>query len=449
MRKRIVILGGGPAGYSAAIRCAQLGGEVTVVEKENLGGVCLNRGCIPTKTILQGVILGKEIDRAKDFGWQVKEKKFSWEKLRKKKEEVVGKLRSGLEFLFTRYGIKRIPQEGVPVKGGVRIGEEIVQADALILATGSSPLLPPEFQKNRVLTNREILELEELPTKVLIVGGGVNGCEFAYIFSSLGVRVTLVEMLERILPQEDEDISREVSNILREQGVEIKVGNKVEEIREGREGIGCRIGEEEWEGDYIFACMGRVRNTKGMKEMGIEVGREGVKVNERLETNIPGVYAVGDLTPSLQLAHVAYQEGFVAAENALGGDLTINYRVIPRVVYIYPEVGSVGMTEREAKEKGWDIKTVRLPFTAIGKAYTEGELRGWVKLVVAEDTEEILGIHILSPHASEIIGEGIMAMELEAVVEDIARAIHPHPTRLEALKEAWELFLGRPLHFLK
>ncbi|MCD6521609.1 dihydrolipoyl dehydrogenase [Candidatus Calescamantes bacterium] len=449
MKRRVIVLGGGPGGYSSAIRCAQMGAEVILVEKEFLGGVCLNHGCIPTKTLFEASLIKEKIKKAGIFGWEIEEKGFQWEVLKKKKEEVVIRLRKGLEFLFSQYGIKWVKGVGKVINGGVEVGEKTFSGDTLILATGSSPLLPPAFKKRRVLTSREILDLEKLPEKLLIAGGGVIGCEFAYIFSSLGTEVTLVEMMERLLPAEDGDISRGVEEVLKKKGVRVITGIKVEKIEEGKDSISCELGEEKWEGEYILAALGRVRNTQDFSGLGIEMGKEGVRVNEQMETTVPGVFAVGDLTPSPQLAHVAFQEGEVAGENACGGEKTIDYRAIPRVIFTYPEAGSVGMGEEEAREKGYPVKTVKFPFTAVGKAHAEDDTEGWVKLVVNEENNEILGLHILSPSAGEILGEGIIAVNLKVTPETLADSIHPHPTRIEAIKEVSSLFLGKPLHFLK
>ncbi|NOZ64007.1 MAG: dihydrolipoyl dehydrogenase [Caldiserica bacterium] len=449
MKKKVVILGGGPAGYSAAIRCAQLGAEVAVVEKENLGGVCLNHGCIPTKTLVKTAELAKEVKNAPAFGVEVDFKGIDWGKVFQRKNEVVKKLTGGIGFLFRHYGIEWIREEGKLTREGITVGGKLIPADNIILATGSSAVLLPGIAGKRILTHREALMIEKLPERVLIIGGGVNGCEFAHIFSSAGVEVTLVEMLDRLLPGEDGEISRGVEKALRKQGVKIYTSCKASEIEESESAASCRIGEEKWEGDYLILCLGRKRNTDGFSEAGIEVSKEGVQVNEYLETSLPGVYAAGDILPTPQLAHVAYREGKTAAENVMGERVEINYGAIPRVIFTSPEAASVGMSEEELKNRGIPYSVERFPFTASGKALSEGDTEGWAKILVHEETEEILALHIFSHNAGELLGEGILAINLEATPEDIASSIHPHPTRSESIQEVAELFLGQPLHFLK
>ena len=449
MKKKVIILGGGPAGYSSAIRCAQLGAEVVVVEKENLGGVCLNHGCIPTKTLVKTADVVKEMKNVSNFGVEVEFKGIRWEKVFQRKNNVVKRLTGGIEFLFRHYGIEWIREEGKLTREGIVVGEKVIPSDGIILATGSSPVLLPGTTGERILTHREALMLEKLPEKVVIVGGGVNGCEFAYIFSCLGVEVTLVEMMERLLPGEDKDISWGIEKSLRKQGVKIYTSCKVSEIKESKESVSCNLGREKWEGNYILLCMGRKRNIESFSEAGIKVSKDGVQVNEYLETSLPGVYAAGDILSTPQLAHVAHKEGKIAAENVMGNQHRINYGAIPRVIFTSPEAASVGMTEEEVKIKGIPYSVEKFPFSASGKALTEGNTEGWVKILVHKETEEILGVHIFSLNAGELLGEGILAMNLEATPQDLADSIHPHPTRSESIQEVAELFLGEPLHFLK
>ena len=448
MRKKVVILGGGPAGYSAAIRCAQLGGEVKVLEKENLGGICLNHGCIPTKVFVEAANLIKEIKNAGNFSIEAEFKGIKWAEILNRKNEIVKKLTGGVAFLFQHYGIEWIKEEGKLTREGIAVGEKILPSDTIILATGSSSLIPKELFGERVLTHREALMLTNLPEKIAILGGGANGCEFAHIFSSFGVDVTLVEMMNRLLPLEDSDISREVENSLREEGVKIYTSHKAYSLKEGKSGISCKIGEEEWEGDYILLSIGRKQNTDKFSEIGIKVEKKGVIVDNHLRTSIPEIYAAGDILPTPQFAHVAYKEGRISAENAMGKEKEINYGAIPRVIFTSPESASVGMTEEKVKEKNIPYKTAKFPFRASGKAMSEGNTKGWVKIIMNKETEEILGFHIFSLNAGELLNEITLAMNLESTPEEIKDTIHPHPTRAESIQEVCELILGEPLHFI-
>ncbi len=332
------------------------------------------------------------------------------------------------------------------------MGGKEIKGNSIILATGSSPSFPKPFLKSeRVITHVEALEFSSLPERMLIVGGGVNGCEFAYLFSSFGVKVEIVEIMERLLPFEDREVSFWITRSLEERGVKVRTGASLTEYEEGKSGIKCKFSHGQiWEGDIILLCAGRKRNSKirGLEEVGVLPKKGVILTDERMRTEVENIYAAGDITSSPQLAHVAFKEGIVAAENIAGLDTTIDYRAVPRVIFTHPEAASVGLTEEEAKKEFGKVKVARFPFTASGKAVAEGEEEGWVKIIASPETGEILGLHILSPHAGELIGEGVLAINLEATVEDMARSMHPHPTRSEALMEASSLLLGEAIHFL-
>ncbi len=459
--KDIVIIRGGPGGYVAAIKAAQLGGKVTLVEKEELGGTCLNWGCMPTKALLHGVEILESVEAGKEFGVQVEGLKVDFAKMSVRKDRAVKILVSGVAGLMKANGVEVIKGTATLLsRGTVQVADEknqtgSFQARKIILATGSvsAPLPIPGAQLPGVIDSTGALKLTRVPESMVLIGAGPIGLEFGTIFSALGAKVTILELLPQILPSEDEEIASALEKSLRNFKIKILTGAQVKGIEEtggGKLKVSAVTGEGEktFEAEVVLVAVGRKPNLEGLglQEAGVRFGKKGIEVNSRMETSVPGIYAVGDVTGQWLLAHFAFAQGEVAAENALGHEAELDSRAVPRCVYTLPEVASVGLTEKEAREKGYDIKVGKFPFSANGKATVLGERTGFVKIVSEVKYGEILGMNIFGPHATDLIGEAVLAMTLEGTAEDIARAIHPHPTLTEAVKEAALDVDGLSLH---
>jgi len=447
--KEIVIIGGGPGGYVAAIKAAQLGGKVTLIEKEELGGTCLNCGCIPTKVLLRGVELLESVEGGKDYGIQAGEVSVDFAKLISRKDRAVKNLVSGVAGLMKSNKIEVIKGKANLLSGGkiqVEKGKQTttLQAGKIILATGSVSARPdiPGIDLPGVIDSTGALQLKRVPNSMVIIGAGVIGLEFGNIFAALRSKVTILELLPQIIPIEDGEIASALEESLKRYKIQIFTGTQVKEITKAKENLKvkalCQEGEKEFEAEVVLVAVGRKPNVEdlGLEQAGVRYDKKGIEINSRMETNIPGIYAIGDITGQLLLAHVASAQGEVAGENTMMRDTEFDSRVVPRCIYTLPEVASVGFTEKEAKENGYTIKVGRFPFTANGKAAILGERSGFVKIIADAKYGEILGVHILGPHATDLIGEAVLAMRMEAVAEDIGQMIHPHPTLTEALKEA-------------
>ena len=446
----IVVIGAGPGGYVAAIKAAQLGGKVTLIEKEELGGTCLNWGCIPTKALLRGVELLEAVKGAKEFGIQAAGVSIDFAKLMARKDRAVKTLVSGVTSLMKTNGIEVIkgkarllsPQKIQVLDEKNQAAE--YQARKVILATGSvSARLPiPGADLPGVMDSNGALQLTRIPESMVIIGAGPIGLEFGTVYAALGTRVNVIEMLPQILPSEDAEVASALDKVLRSFKIQTLTGAQVKRIEETGEGKKRIValsegGEKTFEAEVVLVAVGRKPSLEGLgaQEAGIQVGKKGIEVNSRMETNLPGVYAIGDVTGQWLLAHFASAQGEVAAENAMGREAQLESRAVPRCVYTLPEVASVGLTEKEAKERGTDYRVGRFPFAANGKAAVLGERNGFVKIISEAKYGEILGIHIFGPHATDLIGEAVLAMQMEGTAQDIAHAIHPHPTLTEALKE--------------
>lgn len=459
----VVIIGGGPGGYVSAIKAAHLGLKAVLVEKDKLGGVCLNKGCIPTKALVSTAEVLNHIQRAGEFGIQVKDYSFDFPAIMKRKDLITRRLSSGVEQLMKANQVRIVRGEGQIIEPGtVEIldadgQKEIIKTKNIIIATGSSVMkLPiPGLDVEGVITSDEALSLSELPSRMLIIGGGVVGIEFAGIFKALGVEVTVVEMLPRILLPIDEEIARRLTQILKRKGIEILTDCKVKGIKKNNQNLEVLVstseGEKKLETEKVLLAAGRVPELGNIdvQGLGIELDGRAIMVDEKMRTNIPGIYAVGDVVGKIMLAHVASREGIVAVENISGKEVLMDYRVVPNCVFSMPEVASVGLTEEEARKENNNIKVSKFPFMANGKALGMGETEGMVKIIADGDTLELLGLHILGVHASDLIAEGTLALSMEATAEEIINTIHAHPTLAEAIAEAAEGITGKPIHLAR
>jgi len=455
---RVIIVGAGPAGYVAAIRAAQLGAEVSLIEAAQVGGTCLNRGCIPTKSLLASTETLSLIRDAKKLGIEVEGIKPDFTRMMERKNGIVSQLRKGVEYLLKANKVKLVRGKAsflnlhrIEVK--TNEGKEKIEGDSTIMATGSKPILLPfiDFNHPAVLTSETTLELAQIPQSLLIVGAGVIGCEFASIFGPLGTQITMVEMMERILPQEDKRISLMMKQILQKRGINIFTDTRLEEITDyQKDGLTARLDNgERISTEKMLVCVGRSPYTEGLglENLDLRLDQKGnITVNERMQTSEGRVYAIGDVVGGYLLAHVAFEEGIVAAENALGLDSKINYTSIPNCIFTSPQIGTVGLTLDKAKEEGIEAKIGRFPFSASGKAQALGEIDGFVQLVVEEEDGRILGGQIIGPHAADLVHEISLAIRWELTVDEIGSTVHAHPTLSEAIMEAAKKAQGKPIH---
>jgi dihydrolipoamide dehydrogenase len=452
----VVILGAGPGGYVAGLRAAQLGATVCLVEKDAVGGTCLNRGCIPSKALIHSAALWKRAKESGAFGVTASDWSFDWGKAQNRKSEIVNYQVKGVHTLL---GAAKVDvKQGVgslvdarTVKVSANGAGETVTGKAIIIASGSEPVGIPGVQVDgeRVLTSTEALQLPELPRTFLIVGGGVIGMEFASMLSSLGTRVIVVEMLPQILAMEDPMLVRVLQGALQKQGVAFHVNTKVEKVESTPSGVRVQISADTGlEAERILIATGRALNSNGigLEAAGVKVERGAIQVNERMETSVPGIYAIGDVTGISLLAHVASRQGLVAAVNATGGHATMEYSAIPNCIYTDPEIASVGLSEPQAKEEGRAVKVGRFNFAALGKAMCIGETAGMVKVVAEAQTGRVLGVGIVGARATDIIAEGVLAVRHGLTAAQVAEAIHAHPTLPEAVAEAMHDVHGQAIH---
>jgi dihydrolipoamide dehydrogenase len=450
----IVVLGSGPGGYVAAIKGAQMGKKVAIIEKESLGGVCLNWGCIPTKTLLKNAKVYKYVKHALDYGVVVDGKvSVDWTKMLDRKNKVVKQLTGGVAGLMKKNGVDVYMGEGqVLSKSQIKVGAETLETKALIIATGASPVVPPipglkeGLESGFVKTSKEMLDTKDMPKKLIIIGGGVIGVEFATIFSALQSEVTIIEKMDGILPMMDEDIRSAYTKALVKDGIQVLTSAEVKSL--SKESVTyLKEGKEvTLQADQVLLSIGMKPNSQGLDVLKLEMDRASIKTNDQLQTNVPGVYAIGDVNGKYMLAHVASTEALVAVENICGQEATMDYRHIPSAVYGSPEIAMIGLTEKEAKEKGLSFKTSTFPLVANGRSLAENDATGFVKLIFDTEYGELLGGHILAYNASELLGELGMVMKLEGTAEDIAHTIHAHPTLSEIILEAAHGYVDKPIH---
>jgi dihydrolipoamide dehydrogenase len=455
----VAVIGGGPGGYVAAIRAVQLGGKVLLVEKDKLGGVCLNRGCIPTKTLLKSAEKWQELKNCHEFGLRAENIGFSFEAVTERKNQVVSKLRSGIEQLIKSNAIKMVYGVGT-VDGPNRLnviqgdGQINYEAKNIIIAAGSIPMrLPiPGHDLSDVIDSDQLLEATQVPRSMMVIGAGAVGIEFASIFQAFGCEVTVVEMLPTILPNIDSEIVKRMGIVLRKQGIKMLTNTKVTRMEKSTDGVKVSLdngkGIQELAVEKVLVATGRkpVVEGLGLETAGIELGRAGIKVNQKMETNIPGIYAIGDSTGQEMWAHAASAEGMVAAENAMGGNVSMDYSAVPGCIFTTPEVAMVGLTEQGAQDQNIEIKVSKFNFASNGKAVSMGETDGLVKIIAHADSEKVLGMHILGAHASDLIMEGTIAIRNGLTAEEIAHTIHPHPSLSETVMESAHGINGSIIH---
>ena len=452
----ITIIGSGPGGYVAAIRAGQLGLKVAMIEKDTrLGGTCTLRGCIPTKQMLMSAHVYEQMQHAADFGVQVTGIQLAFEDVQKRKNKVVLKNTKGIEYLMKKNKVTVFKGTGkLALPGKVEVtgadgAKQSIASKAIIIATGSTVRPIPGFETDgaHVVNSDHILELKEIPKSLIVMGAGAVGCEFASVYSRFGAETTIVELMPRLVPLEDEEVSKELEKSFRKRGIKSQVDTKLEKLEKTETGV--RVtgktskGEAvSLEAEMLLVAVGRMPYTEGLGLEGtkIKVDRGFITVDEFQQTAEKGVYAIGDIVPTPQLAHLASKEGIVAVEHIAGdkGVRPINLRLVPNCTYCDPEVASVGLTEAKAKEQGYDVKVGKFPFSASGKARILGEEEGFVKIVADKKYDEILGVHIIGPHATELIAEACVAMQLESTAEELGRTMHAHPTVSEAVMEAAE-----------
>ena len=457
MKYDLIVLGGGPGGYVAAIKAAQLGAKVAVIEKERLGGVCLNWGCIPTKTMLHTANLYLDILNGEEFGIvgiDTSDIKVDWNTLLNRKDKVVDKLVSGIYTLFKKNKITLYEGMGTALnKNEIEVNGEILWAKNLILATGAREFYPEiegleEMMKTgNIINSKGALSLEEIPENLVVVGGGIIAVEFATLFNSLGSNVVLIQRSERILSAVESEMAKTLERQLKKDGINILTNTKLKSISEDGVLIEHKGKDKVFKGDKYLFSLGLKPRLDGIEKLNLKLDPKGfVETNEKMETSIDGVYAIGDLNGKYALAHVASAEGIVAAENIMGISSIIDYNIVPNCIYTFPELASVGLTEEEAKEKRINYTVSKFPLSANGKALSTGKTTGFVKIISDNEYGEVIGTHIMGYNATDLISEAVMIMQLEGTVYDIAKAIHPHPTVSETIMEAAFGAIDKPIH---
>lgn len=465
----LAIIGAGTGGYVAAIRAAQLGAKVALVERDRLGGTCLNRGCIPTKALVRSAAVLQLARKAASFGVKIGQVELDFSAVQARKNDSVKQLVAGVELLLRSNGVDvfrgtgslQRKGEGIyhlvvqPAKGDSSPRQEL-EAARVILATGSQPALPPipGVDLEGVITSEEALELERVPASLVVIGGGVIGLEFAGIYRSFGSQVAVVEMLPNLLPMVDEELSRRLLPVFKRQGMEVHTSARVKVI----ERIGGQLmvvadtpaGEIRLSGEYVLVATGRRPDFGGidLTELGVDYSAKGIQVDCGMATQVPGLAAIGDVTGGTMLAHVASTQGMVAVERMLLGHGEMDYTRVPSAVFTYPEVASVGLSEKAAREAGQTVQVAKFPYSASGKAVTMGETEGLVK-IVADQKGRLLGLHIFGENAADLIHEGALALTLGASVQDIVRTIHAHPTLAETIHEAAHGLAGGYIHLAR
>lgn len=459
----VIVIGAGPAGYVCAIRSAQLGLKTAIIDKQWLGGVCLNIGCIPSKALLKNAEVAQTLrKRGKEFGFSFENLKLDYDVAVKRSRKVSNRLTKGVGFLMKKNKIdvhmgtaKLLDQDKVEVTDSDG-KTETFQANNVVVASGASAMVPPgwEVDGEQILTYTEAILQERLPKSVIIIGSGAIGVEFGTIWNSFGVDVTIVEMLPNIVPLEDEEVSTELAKSFKKQGIKVLTDHKVESVEAKTGSVEIRVsnnGEEKTlQAEQALVAIGVKPNSNnlGLEDLGVKVSERGmVEIDDRMATSVPGVWAIGDVTGKLMLAHVGSAQGIICAENIAGVEtITLDYEMLPRVTYSQPQVASFGITEDMAKERGYEVKIGRFPFQASGKALGLGDSTGWVKIITDAKYGEILGAHMIGPEVTELLPELTLAQMMEITTAEIARNVHAHPTLSETLMEAAHAAEGHAIH---
>ena len=462
MEKDIIVIGGGPGGYVAAIHASQLGARVTVVEKERLGGTCLNKGCIPTKVLYKNAEIINQLKSINEFGISIDAYMVNMPDMIKRKQNIVTRLTDGVGQLLKAnsvevvYGTAKLVEKGIVEVTGSNGEIFKLQGKNILISTGSRPAIPPipGAELPGIMSSDDILEGESIPKSLTIIGGGVIGIEYAGIFSALGAEVTVIEFLPRILANLDGEISKRIPLFLKKKGITFETETRVKEIKEADHGFDIlaegKKGEKQIHSEAVLISTGRRPNIDGLNldTLGVAYDKKGIKVDEHFSTNVPGIYAIGDAVGGYMLAHVASEEGKVAVENILGLESHMNYSAVPSCVFSFPEIATVGLAEEEAQIKGISYNSGKFMFGANGKAMAMGEEEGFIKVLNEKETGIIIGVHIIGPHASDLIQEGVLAVQNKMTVEEISKTIHAHPTLSEAFVEAALAAENKAIHVM-
>jgi len=460
LKTEAAVIGSGPGGYVAAIRLGELGKETILIERENLGGVCLNIGCIPSKALIRVAKLKQRIEAAKQIGIEVSGINVDFAKVQTWKQGVVDRLVSGIDYLLKGNNV-RVIKGTAKFTGPHELevttvnGAESIEAKDVIIATGSRYFDLPAFKFNgtTIISSTEALSLKQVPKHLAVIGGGVSGLEMGTMYAQLGCKVIVIEMLDQLLPGTDIDLVRVVERSLRRLGIEYHVKSKANSYRDGKVYATLEDGKEgTFEAEKVLVTVGRHPNSDGieLETTGVQTDSHGfIQVNKKMQTNVPGVYAIGDVVGPPMLAHKASKEGIVAAEVIGGMNSEADFHVIPGVIFTDPEIATAGLTESQAKENGYDPIVGKFPFTALGRAVLGGETEGFSKIVADKTSNLVLGVHIVGPEASDLISEAALAIEMGATLEDIGFTVHPHPTLPESLMEAAEAAKGKAIHILQ
>jgi len=461
----VTVIGGGPGGYVAAIRAAQLGLKTALVEREHVGGVCLNWGCIPSKALLRNAEIAQMLGRGKDFGFSFDHLKLDYAVAHKRSRQVSERLVKGVQFLMKKNKIDVYQGSGklksatkvevtsapdAPMVNG-QMFDGVLDTKNVIVATGARASQIPgvEIDGQSVITYRQALELTEVPKSIVVVGSGPIGLEFSYVFRAYGAQVTLVEMLPNLAPLEDEEVSAELARQFKKMGVNLLTDTKVESVSKADGGVAVKAGGQTLNAEKVLVAIGTTPNTEniGLEAVGVKVERRAVVADDRLRTNVPNVYAVGDVNGKLMLAHVGSAQGIVAADTIAGREVReLDYLALPRCTYCIPQVASIGLTERQAKEQGYEVNVGKFPFQPNGKALALGENHGFVKVLADKKYGEILGVHMIGPEVTELLPEWVLARNYELTPNEVAHSVHAHPTLGEAMMEAAHAVEGQPIH---
>ncbi|MCB0156307.1 MAG: dihydrolipoyl dehydrogenase [Anaerolineae bacterium] len=451
-----IVIGAGPGGYVAAIRASQLGQKTAIVEKEHLGGICLNWGCIPTKSLLRNAEVVNLLKEGKTFGFSFDNLSVDYSVAQKRSRQVSQRLVKGIGFLMKKNNIEVLDGYGtLKSKTEVEVNGQVHTAKNIIIATGAQARTIPgvEIDGDKLMTYHQALELTEAPASLVVVGAGAIGMEFAHVFHSYGSKVTVVEMLPHVLPLEDEEVSQEMEKQFGRAGITVKTGTKVDKIETGEAGVTITVSKdgqtETLEAAKALIAIGVKPNSEklGLEVVGVKTERGFIQVDDNMQTSVPGIYAIGDVTGKLALAHVASAQALLAANTIADQEShPLKYQNMPRCTYTHPEVASVGLTEKQAREQGYEVKIGKFPFQPNGKALGLADNVGFVKIVAESNYNEVLGVHMVGPHVTELLAGPTGMIGLESTLEELAHTVHPHPTLSEAVMEAAHVALGEAIH---